>query len=273
MIKIGNNSKIIFQDNQEGTAELEPESVHLTVTSPPYWNLKEYAGGGSGTEDKYEHYISNIEKLFSKIYRATCEGGKCVINTSNIKSRTAVEGKSFLYPIISDTVKSVRKAGFTFFDEAIWVKTESFTGQMGKPVFGSYPYPSTPKLLNAQFENILIFKKEGKRESPAKKYKEESKLTRDEWFEWTRGIWRVNPDRNTGHPATFPVEIPTRIIRLYSFVGDTVLDPYAGTGTSIIIAEKYDRHGIGFEIAESYRQVIQDKSDQHLSQLELPFTE
>ena len=272
-IKIGECSQIVFADNQRATRRLNNESVHLTFTSPPYWNFVEYASGrGSGTEDEYIEYIRNLKTLFRIIEEKTVPGGRFIINVSNMNSRIAVEGKeSFYYPIVGDVTRSLIEVGFTFFDECIWVKGGANVGQFGdKPLYGSYPYPPTPKMLNSMFENILIFKKPGKRERPILKYKQESKININDWLQWTQAIWHIPPDQKTDHPAPFPMEIAKRIIKLYSFVGDRVIDPFAGSGTTIIAAEKWGREGIGFEIARDYENEIKAKAEENLSQLSIP---
>ena len=121
------------------------------------------------------------------------------------------------------------------------------------------------------FENIVVFTKPGKRQKVCKTVKDRSQLTIDEWRVFTKGIWNIPPDRNSDHPATFPMEVAERVIRIYSFAGDVVLDPFAGSGTTLIAADKYERRGIGFEIAQDYEQVIRNKEAECLQQLELPF--
>ena len=269
IIKIGNTSKIIISDNMDesGVPSLIDESIALTFTSPPYYNYVEYESDESdgNKESSYEEYLESLQSLFSLIYHKTMAGGRFVINITNMHSRKSVENKAFLYPIISDAINILQKSGFTFFDEIVWVKGGANAGALkGRPLFGSYPYPPTPKILNTIFENILVFVKDGKRVKVSKDIKELSKLTQEEWRIYTRGIWEVGSDRNTLHPATFPIEIAKRIIRMYSFVGDIVLDPYAGSGTAVIAADKWDRIGIGFEISKEYENAINDRKQQLL---------
>jgi DNA modification methylase len=177
-----------------------------------------------------------------------------------MKSRTSVEKDSFLYPIVADTILIMQDVGFKFFDEIIWVKGNANNGALkGKPLFGSYPYPPTPKILDSIFENILIFKKSGKRYHPPKEIKEKSKLTKEEWVAYTKGIWFIGPDRNSKHPATFPIEIPLRLIKMYSFIGETVLDPFAGTGTTIVASVMLDRKGVGYELNREYEKEFSEK--------------
>ena len=121
-----------------------------------------------------------------------------------------------------------------------------------------------PKILDSTFENIVVFTKPGKRIKAYKEVKDRSKLTKEEWRAFTKGIWEIPPDRNPDHPATFPMEVAERVVRMYSFADDVVLDPFAGSGTTLIAADKHDRRGIGFEIARDYEQAIKNKAEAHL---------
>lgn len=274
VMPVGRNSCVIFSDNldqKSGVPVLTNESVALTFTSPPYWNFIDYAGSeGVGYESSYRDYLNSLGKLFRAIARKTMPGGRLIVNASNMKSRKSVEGRSFVYPIVPDIIDRAQRAGFTFFDEIIWVKSAANAGALkGRVLFGSYPYPPTPKILDSTFENIIVFTKPGKREKVCKKVKGRSQLTKDEWRLFTKGVWEIPPDRDPDHPATFPMEIAERVVRMYSFVGDVVLDPFAGSGTTLIAADKHDRRGIGFEIARDYEQAIKNKEEKCLRQLSL----
>lgn len=277
VMTVGGGSYVIFSDNLDkrfGVRVLKDESVALTFTSPPYWNFVDYASSeGVGYEDSYKGYLDSLSKLFRAIAKKTMPGGRMVVNASNMKSRKSVEGESFVYPIVPDIIGLAKRAGFTFFDEIIWVKGGANAGALkGRVLFGSYPYPPTPKILDSTFENILVFTKPGKRQKVAKEVKNRSQLTKDEWRDFTKGIWEILPDRNPDHPATFPMEVAERIVRMYSFADDVVLDPFAGSGTTLIAADKHNRRGIGFEIARDYEQAIKNKEAECLQQLSLPLT-
>ena len=272
---MGNRARLTFTDNLNtdlGVPALDPESVALTFTSPPYWNFVDYAGSkGVGYEDSYQSYLDSLSKLFRAVMCKTIPGGRMVVNASNMKSRKAVEGTSFVYPIVPDIIARAQEAGFTFFDEIIWVKGGANAGALnGRPLFGSYPYPPTPKILDSTFENIIVFTKPGQREKVCKEIKGRSQLTKDEWRTFTRGVWEIPPDRDPDHPATFPMEIAERIVRMYSFADDVVLDPFAGSGTTLIAAERHNRIGVGFEISRAYEEAIRNKETKWLRQLRLP---
>lgn len=254
----------VFFKSSEDMSEIETGTVSLVVTSPPYYNYIKY-GEGIGNEISYENYLRNLKKVFNECHRVLFGGGTVAINITNMKSRLKVEKKSFLYPIVADIIKMMQEIGFVFFDEIIWVKGNANNGALkGKPLFGSYPYPPTPKILDSIFEHVLIFRKEGKRPRVSQEIKEQSKLSKEEWREYTKGIWYVEPDRKAKHPATFPLEIPKRLIKMYSFVGETVVDPFAGTGTTLIAAYLLGRKAIGYEINEHFREEMEEKFAQSI---------
>lgn len=260
---IGSQGTLWYCDNMDsqfGVPSLLDESVALTFTSPPYWNFVDY-GEGVGTESYYEEYIGKLGELLRAIACKTMPGGRVVVNASNMKSRAKREGRAFIYPIIADIIRQAATAELTFFDEIIWVKGHANAGALnGRPLFGSYPFPPTPKILDSTFENILVFTKEGKRPRPAPDARERSRLSKEEWFAFTRGVWEIPPDKDPHHPATFPMEIAERIVRLYSFEDDCVLDPFAGTGTTLIAAERHRRRSIGFEVNRKYHEAVRDKA-------------
>jgi len=249
----------MYWKSSESMDELDDCSIDLIVTSPPYFNYKNY-GIGIGSETDYSEYKNNLKKVFIECFRVLKPGCTFCINVSNMKSRISREKESFLYPIVCDVTNMLHEIGFKLFDEIIWVKGNANNGALkGKPLFGSYPYPPTPKILDSIFENILIFKKPGKRHQPSKEVKERSKLSKEEWIKYTRGVWYIEPDRKAIHPATFPIEIPTRLIKLYSFVEETVLDPFAGTGTTLVAAKRLGRKAVGYEINRQFEQEFKEK--------------
>ena len=268
MVPVGLHSRVVFVDNLDaelGIPALPDEGVALTFTSPPYWNFVDYGHAGVGYERSYEDYINSLTRVFDAVWDKTMPGGRAVVNVSNMKSRKDLEGAAFVYPIVADTIKSMSEVGFTFFDEIIWHKGNANAGALdGTPLWGSYPYPPTPKILDSTFENILVFTKPGQRQVDLG-IKERSRLALDDWRQYTKGVWTVPHDRDPHHPATFPMEVADRIVRMYSFVGDLVLDPFAGSGTTVIAAEKNLRSGIGFEIYSAYRTAVQHKEQQWLA--------
>lgn len=263
-IQVGSKGLVKFGDNMDkahGLPSLERDSVALVFTSPPYWNYMDYGEGGSGTEESYEHYQESLTRLWAECFDKVMPGGALVVNAANMKSRReeSPDG-SFIYPVVYDIVENAKKVGWRFFEEIIWVKFShaNSPGMGGKALFGSYPYPPTPKFMNNIYENLIMFKKPGKR-SVDRRIKDRSKLTLELWREWTKGIWHIRPTPDKNHPATFPLELAERVVRLFSFVDDLVVDPFAGTGTAIAAASKWDRRGLGWELQDKFAPIIQSK--------------
>lgn len=254
------DSRVYFSDSRQ-MKELGDATVPLVVTSPPYFNYVDYGHIGIGTEERYETYLDNLRAVFKECYRVLIPDGKVCINITNMKARKDVEGASFMYPIVADVTGFMRDIGYILWDEIIWIKGSANNGALqGKPLFGSYPYPPNPKILDSIFENIIIFKKEGQlKDRVSKNIKEESIVSKEEWMLYTKGIWEINPDRKSDHPASFPFEIPYRLIKIYSFKGEIVLDPFVGSGTTAAIANALGRQGIGYEIYEGYLKYIRER--------------
>lgn len=269
-VEVGMHSRVVFCDNLDpdnGLPSLPDAAVALTFTSPPYWTFAEYGDLGVGYESSYVGYIESLRKVFAAVWQKTIPGGRAVVNISNMKSKLEEEGAARIYPIVADLIHVMTNIGFTFFDELIWAKRDTTTGPMaGSPLWGSYPYPPTPKILDSTFENILVFTKPGQR-NVALGVKEQSRLSVEEWREYTKGVWRVESGSTPNHPATFPMEIADRIIKMYSFVNDVVLDPFAGSGTTIVSAEANRRAGIGYEISRPYEILVKDRAAGHLAGL------
>ena len=253
--QIGRHSKILEGDARRLIRELPGESVSLTLTSPPYHDHKEY-GDGAAPEDlggprPYAEYLSEMAGLFRELWRATAPGGKALLQSANMKR--ANTDQPSVTPLHWDLTRRLMDAGFIFYDEIVWLKKMSYTGSTeGRPLFGSYPHPGNPKMLNQLWENISVMHKPGARPRRPEPDREASKLNWEQWREWTHGVWRIESKHDPAHPATFNPELAERAIRLYSFRGETVLDPFAGAGTTTIAAEKLGRRGIGFELQRKY---------------------
>lgn len=253
---------IYIADAAEISTRLAPDSVALVVTSPPYFNYKDYGETGhiGSARDSYHQFLEDLTAVLVGCFNALIPGGKACINLTNMKSRAKVEGRTFMYPVVADTIKRCQQIGFDLHDEIIWIKGGANAGATGRPLFGSYPYPPNFKILDSIQEPILVFQKPGKRYLPERSEREKSRLSKEEWKEYTYGVWNIPPERqNKGHPAVFPLEIPLRLIKLYSFVGETVLDPFLGSGTTLRACRELERCGIGFEINPDFLPLILQK--------------
>ncbi|MDI6737110.1 MAG: site-specific DNA-methyltransferase [Nanoarchaeota archaeon] len=251
--------KVYFKDSRI-MKEVPDKSINLIVTSPPYFEYKDYGVKTQvGFGSTFEEYIKDLVIILKECYRVLAEDGKLCINIPNPYSHIKKEGRRFIYPLIPLITLECNKEGLDLYDEIIWVKANANAGALaGKPLFGSYPYPPNFCILKSMFENILIFKKPGKREIRWSK-KRISKLTKEEWREFTKGVWNISAIKQNTHIAMFPEELPRRLIKLYSFVGDTILDPFVGSGTTLKVAKELGRIGIGYEINSKYKSIIIQK--------------
>lgn len=250
--------KIINGDSRQ-MAELADSSVHLVVTSPPYWQLKDYGADNQiGFNDSYENYINNLNLVWKECYRVLYDGCRLCINIGDQFARAVYYGRYKVIPIREEIIKFCESIGFDYMGAIIWKKVTTSNTTGGGVQMGSYPYPRNG-ILKLDYEFILIFKKLGDAPKPTKEQKERSKMTADEWNTYFAGHWNFPGIRQNGHIAMFPEELPTRLIKMFSFVGETVLDPFLGSGTTSLAAKNTDRNSIGFEINSEFTSVIREK--------------
>jgi len=243
--------------------ELIPdESVHLVVTSPPYWNLKDYGNDDAigKSASTYEEYFESLRIVFKECVKKLVPDGKLIVNIMPIllPGKASKFKRRVTKTVIKDLEEFMNSLGNMYFHSLyIWDKRKAVRFSS----WGSYPYP--PNLLSTYpYEWIIVFSKSGKRSRVSKEIKEASKVTHEEFTNWVQNsIWDFQPAsaKHEGHPAPFPEELPRRCIRLYSFVGDTVLDPFAGSGTTLKVARELGRNSIGYEINPNYKSIIRNK--------------
>jgi modification methylase len=226
----------IFCHSAETMTELSDCSVHLIVTSPPYNVGKDY------DEDlSLEEYLAFLERVWKETYRVLVPGGRMCINVANL-------GRKPYIPLHAYITEQAIRLGFLMRGEIIWNKAASASPSTA---WGSWKSAGNPTLRDVH-EYILVFCKETfKRQNPEKR---ESTITRDEFLEYNKSVWNfaAEPARKIGHPAPFPVELPRRLIQLYTFDNEIVLDPFMGSGQTAIAARKSNRHFLGYEIDEKY---------------------
>lgn len=250
--------KIIIGDSR-WMKELPDESVHLIITSPPYWQLKDYGNGKQiGFNDSYEDYINNLNLVWNECHRVLHPGCRLCINIGDQFARSVYYGRYKVIPIRTEIIKFCESAGFDYMGAIIWQKVTTCHTTGGATVMGSYPYPRNG-ILKLDYEFILIFKKYGTSPKVSKEIKEQSRMTDEEWNQYFTGHWNFPGEKQDRHLAMFPEELPRRLIKMFSFVGDTVLDPFLGSGTTCLAAKNLNRNSIGYEINEDYLPIIKDK--------------
>ena len=250
--------KIIFADSRRMT-EVPDESVHLVVTSPPYWQLKDYGNSSQiGFHDSYEEYINNLNLVWHQCHRILHQGCRLCVNIGDQFARSVYYGRYKVIPIRTEIIKFCEAAGFDYMGAIIWQKVTTCHTTGGATIMGSFPYPRTG-ILKLDYEFILIFKKPGLPPKAAKVIKEKSKLTIDEWNEYFAGHWHFPGEKQDKHLAMFPEELPKRLIKMFTFVGDTVIDPFLGSGTTTLAARNLGRNSIGYEINDQFQRVIEGK--------------
>jgi site-specific DNA-methyltransferase (adenine-specific) len=243
--------------------QLQDNCVHLAITSPPYWQLKDYGTENQiGFHDSYENYINNLNLVWKECYRTLHNGCRLCINIGDQFARAVYYGRYKVIPIREEIIKYCENIGFDYMGAIIWQKVTTSNTTGGGVQMGSYPYPRNG-ILKLDYEFILIFKKLGDAPKPSKEQKELSIMTAEEWNTYFAGHWNFAGARQNNHIAMFPEELPRRLIKMFSFVGETVLDPFAGSGTTSLAAKNLDRNSIGYEINQDFLPVIKDKLEVH----------
>lgn len=250
--------KIIIGDSRR-MEELIDESVHLVVTSPPYWQLKDYGHEDQiGFNHTYEEYINNLSLIWDECYRVLHPGCRLCVNIGDQFARSVYYGRYKVIPIRTEIIKFCETVGFDYMGAIIWQKVTTTNTTGGATVMGSFPYPRNG-IVKIDYEFILIFKKLGDPPKPHKEARELSKLTNSEWNEYFAGHWNFGGEKQDKHLAMFPEELPKRLIRMFTFVGDTVLDPFLGSGTTILASKNLARNSIGYELNHEFLPIIQNK--------------
>jgi len=241
-------------------AEVGKESVHLIITSPPYWQIKDYGDSNQiGFNDTYEDYIDNLNKVWSECYRVLYPGCRLCVNIGDQFARAVTYGRYKIIPIREEIIRFCESIGFDYMGAIIWQKKTTMNTTGGASVMGSFPYPRNG-LIEIDYEFILLFKKLGQHpHRVSEEMKEQSKLSNEEWRKYFTGHWNFAGSKQDKHIAMFPEELPQRLIKMFSFVDETVLDPFLGSGTTSRIARKLKRNSIGYEINKGFLPIIEDK--------------
>ena len=230
------------------------ESVHLVVTSPPYWTLKRY----NENEDQlghiidYEFFLDELAKVLKEVYRVLTPGGRLVCVVGDVCMSRRQYGRHVVIPLHADICVVCRKIGFDNLNPIIWHKIANANYEVnnGSKFLGK-PYEPNAIIKN-DIEFILMQRKPGGYRRPTESQRRLSMIAKEDYNKWFRQFWNITGASTRYHPAPFPIELAYRLVRMFSFWGDTVLDPFCGTGTTMLAAMKSNRNSIGIEIDEEY---------------------
>ena len=250
--------KIIHGDSRQMNLVTD-ESVHLIITSPPYWQLKDYGTSDQiGYHETYESYINNLSLVWKECHRILHSGCRLCINIGDQFARSVYYGRYKVIPIRTEIIKFCETIGFDYMGAIIWQKVTTTNTTGGATIMGSFPYPRNG-ILKLDYEFILLFKKQGNPPKPTREQKDLSVISKEDWNTYFSGHWYFAGVKQEGHIAMFPEELPTRLIKMFSFAGDTVLDPFLGSGTTSLAARNLGRHSIGYEINENFIPTMRKK--------------
>ena len=249
----GTTHRLVHGDARD-LSFLPAESIHLAVTSPPYWNLKRYNEHDDqlGHIDDYEEFLDELEKVWRHVFRVLVPGGRLVCVVVDVCVSRRRFGRHLVFPLHADISVRCRKIGFDNLNPIIWHKiaNASYEVSNGSKFLGK-PYEPNAIIKN-DIEYILMQRKPGGYRQPTNEQRRESKIDKKNFDQWFQQIWNIPGASTRNHPAPFPLELATRLVRMFSFTGDTVLDPFCGSATTLIAAMKNGRSSVGVEIDRHY---------------------
>ena len=256
-----NTKHTLVTGDSRNLSLIPDKSVHLIITSPPYWQLKDYGNDNqTGFHDSYEGYINNLNMVWSECNRILHDGCRLCINIGDQFARSVYYGRYKVIPIRTEIIRFCETLGMDYMGAIIWQKQTTMNTTGGGAIMGSFPYPRNG-ILKIDYEFILIFKKQGKAPVPSLEQKKSSEMTKEEWNTYFASHWTFGGAKQDGHIAVFPEELPHRLIKMFSFAGETVFDPFMGSGTTALAARNLQRNSIGYEINPDFVDYYKQKVD------------
>ena len=244
----------LFIADSRNLSMIPNESIHLVVTSPPYWNLKRYNENESqlGHLSDYQFFLSELDKVWKECYKKLVIGGRLVIVVGDVLLSRREYGRHKVVPLHADIQVNCEKIGYDNLAPIFWHKISNAKFEVsGNTKFLGKPYEPNG-IIKHDIEYILMLRKNGGYRKPTFWQRKLSIISEKEFNQWYKQIWDFNGTSTKIHPAPFPEELTNRIVKMFSFVGDTVLDPFVGSGTTMISALNSGRNSIGIDIDSEY---------------------
>lgn len=252
---------ILVEGDGRDLSFLPDESVHLVVTSPPYWNLKRYNDHEFqlGHINDYEDFLESLNRVWSECFRILVPGGRLVCVVGDVCLSRREYGRHLVMPLHSDISVACRKIGFDNLNPIIWHKISNANYEVSNGTkFLGKPYEPNAIIKN-DIEFILMQRKPGGYRKPTEVQRDLSRIDKKDYDQWFQQFWTLTGASTKNHPAPFPTELAYRLIRMFSFHGDTVVDPFCGSGTTMIAAMKCNRNSVGVEIDRAYCENIMSR--------------
>jgi len=249
----------VIQGDSRSLSFLGDGSIGLVVTSPPYWQIKDYGTSDQiGYGQSLHEYLHDLAVVWEECHRVLMPGRRLVVNIGDQFARTQVYGRYKIIPLHAEIIAQCEHIGFDFMGSIIWQKRTTMNTSGGATIMGSYPFPPNG-MVELDSEYVLIFKKQGKGPVLDPEFKEPGRMTKERWKELFTGHWTFGGARKKGHEAPFPVELPHRVMEMFSFPGEEVLDPFLGSGTTLVAADILGRICVGYEINPSFRTIMEER--------------
>lgn len=252
--------RLVLGDSRD-MSYIESQSVHLVVTSPPYWTLKKYNehSGQLGHVSDYDEFLAALEQVWKECYRVLVPGGRLVCVVGDVCLSRRANGRHLVVPLHADICVMCRQLGYDNLNPIIWhkISNASFEVENGSKFLGK-PYEPNAIIKN-DIEFILMQRKPGGYRQPTQTQRERSKIAKEDFNVWFQQFWTLGGASTKKHPAPYPLELASRLVRMFSFVGDTVLDPFCGTATTMLAAMQFERHSIGVDVDPAYCRMARQR--------------
>lgn len=247
----------LVQGDARNLSFLPDKSIHLVLTSPPYWTLKRYneSAGQMGHIENYEEFLAELQRVWGEVFRVLVPGGRLVCVVGDVcLSRRENQGRHTVVPLHADICVQCRKLGFDNLNPIIWHKIANANYEVsnGSKFLGK-PYEPNAIIKN-DIEFILMQRKPGGYRKPTEEQRRLSVIPKDKFDRWFQQFWTITGASTKEHPAPFPLELASRLVQMFSFTSDTVLDPFCGTATTMVAALKHGRNSIGVELDSEYAE-------------------